>query len=94
MRHALGICDRCGFSYKLTKLQPEYTDRVPNGLLVCWRCFDKDHPQLQVGKRVLDDPKPLMNPRPEVRTGVGFGLFGWNPVGNDAEAIRLEGGSV
>lgn len=56
---AVGMCDRCGFKYRLHDLREEWT-----GLLVCRTCFDLKHPLL--------DPYPLAgesiaikNPRPD-----------------------------
>jgi len=34
-------------------------------LLVCNRCWDPDHPQLQLGMYPVDDPQGLRNPRPD-----------------------------
>lgn len=94
MHRTRAICDRCGWEYKLKDLREEYYDQQPTGLLVCWRCFDEDHPQLQVGRKDYDDPKPVDNPRPENRKSAGFGLFGWNPIGNTATKLTLKGGSA
>ena len=38
---ALGICDRCGFSYKLNALKYEIENGTRNGLRVCNSCFDE-----------------------------------------------------
>lgn len=67
-KRALGVCDRCGFVYKLKKLREEYQDRARTGLLVCSTCWDPDHPQLQVGKYPVNDPETLRNPRPDTAT--------------------------
>ena len=47
---ALGLCDRCGFTYKLAELKYEVQDQVRNGLRVCSVCFDPDQPQYRVGE--------------------------------------------
>ena len=65
---ALGICDRCGFEYLLKTLKDEVVDLNQTGLLVCEECFDRDQPQLQVGRWPVDDPQALRNPRPDTGT--------------------------
>lgn len=60
-----GICDRCGFAYKLSELSKEYVRGRSNGLLVCPDCWDDDHPQNYVGLRDVTDAQSLRNPRPE-----------------------------
>lgn len=52
------ICDRCGFQYKNTDLQLEWT-----GFRVCSPCFETRHPQEFV--KAKNDPKPLPWTRPE-----------------------------
>lgn len=65
---ALGLCDRCGLTYKLSDLREQVENRVRTGLLVCAECLDKDHPQYWVHEAETGDPYPLQNPRPD--TGV------------------------
>ena len=65
---ALGICDRCGFEYLLKTLKDEVVDLDQTCLLVCEECFDRDQPQLQVGRWPVDDPQALRNPRPDTGT--------------------------
>lgn len=91
---ALGLCDRCGFSYPLRELKTEFYDLRPNGLKVCPTCLDKDNPQLQVGRINVNDPQSLRDPRPDVDQQASTGLFGWNPVGNPLNNIQLEVGTV
>jgi hypothetical protein len=62
---ALGICDRCGFTYKLSMLSPQIINRVDSNLLVCPECLDEDHPQLRLGEVDAFDPMVLQNPRPD-----------------------------
>lgn len=66
---ALGICDRCGLSFKLRKLSNQVINQKPSGLLVCSECLDIDHPQLQLGKYPVNDPQALRNPRPDTDPG-------------------------
>jgi hypothetical protein len=61
-KKALGICDRCGFTYKLRELIYEVEDETRNGLRVCKSCLDPDHPQLQVGRlNQIVEKKILLN---------------------------------
>lgn len=91
-KHAFGFCDRCGFRYDLSELKPEIENQRPNGLKVCWVCFDVDHPQLQLGKFPINDPIVLKDPRPD--RALGRGLFGWAPVGDNAMTIIADLGTV
>lgn len=93
-RWALGLCDRCGFSYRLNQLHVEFYDERPNGLLVCRPCLDKDQPQLQLGRIKVDDPQSLLNPRPDVGVQGSTGLFGWLPIGNPLTNIQCQTGVV
>ena len=63
-KHALGICDRCGFQYKLHELKSEVVDLNVTGTLVCPECWDPDQPQLQLGRWPINDPQAIRNPRP------------------------------
>lgn len=91
---ALGLCDRCGFSYKLNELHAEVYDQRPNGLLVCRTCLDVDQPQLQLGRIRIDDPQSLLNPRPDVGVPGSTGLFGWLPVGNPLNFVSCQVGNL
>lgn len=64
-KKALGICDRCGFQYKLNKLKSETVAGVSAGNRVCTTCFDIDHPQLLLNKRPVVDAQALKDPRPD-----------------------------
>lgn len=52
-----GICDRCGFKYRLDELVKEWT-----GFRVCSKCLDPKHPQLDIQgkpeKIVVEDARP------------------------------------
>lgn len=92
---ALGLCDRCGFSYRLNQLHEEFWDERPNGLLVCRTCLDVDQPQLQLGRFPIDDPQSLLDPRPDVGVPGSTSLFGWLPVGNPLTSnVQCEAGVV
>jgi len=62
--------------------------------LVCKQCWEKDHPQLQLGMYPVDDPQAVRNPRPdrsyltsgvaadgEIGQGSRVYQWGWAPVG-------------
>lgn len=81
-RWALGLCDRCGFSFLLSDLHREIYDLRENGLKVCSVCLDVDQPQLQLGRVDSSDPQALFDPRPDIGRFGSIGLFGWLPCGN------------
>lgn len=64
-KRALGICDRCGFQYKLKELKSEVERHSRNHLLVCKECLDLPHPQDFLGEKPIYDPQALRNPRPD-----------------------------
>ena len=61
---AEAFCDRCGFQYKLHDLRDEVVDMHETGLKVCSECWDRDQPQLQLGRWPVSDPQALRSPRP------------------------------
>lgn len=63
-KHALGICDRCGFRYKLRELVFEASVTGTPTYRVCKTCFDPVHPQL-IPPRVQPDAQALWEPRPD-----------------------------
>jgi hypothetical protein len=91
---ALGLCDRCGFSYKLNELHAEIYDQRPNGLLVCSTCLDVDNPQLQLGRVKVDDPQSLLDPRPDVGVQGSTSYFGWAPIGSPLNNIQCVVGNI
>lgn len=62
-KRALGICDRCGFAYKLAKLKKLVINEREVNIMVCPSCWEKDHPQNMQGKYPVSDPQALRNPR-------------------------------
>lgn len=91
---ALGLCDRCGFSFRLNQIHTEFYDERPNGLLVCSVCLDVDQPQLQLGRIKVDDPQSLLDPRPDIDRQGSTSLFGWLPIGNPLTNIQCNTGVV
>lgn len=88
-KHALGICDRTGFRYKLSDLVWEYQNGQRTGLRVGKDVADPDHPQNFIGRLRITDPQALQDPRPQPDLAATRGLFGWRPVGH--ELIHLTG---
>jgi len=91
---AIGVCDICGFGYKLRQLRELVVKTKKINMLVCSECWSPDHPQLQLGMYPVDDPQALRNPRRDttyVTAGVNAAgnltggsrdiQWGWNPVG-------------
>ena len=89
---ALGICDRSGFSYKLSDLVWEYRNGVKTGFRVGRDIADPDQPQNFLGRVKINDPQALQNPRPDYAPGDG--LFGWNPVWNPIQDMVGSVGTV
>jgi hypothetical protein len=77
---ALGICDRCGQTYKLKQLKGLVVKTKNINILVCPTCWEPDQPQLSLGLYPVDDPQALQNARPDTNKGTDIG-WGWNPVG-------------
>lgn len=64
-KYALGICDICGQHCDYLLMLDYVENERFNGLKVCKDCYDKDNPQLQVGRLsarpegiALQDPRP------------------------------------
>ncbi len=92
---ALGLCDRCGFSFKLNDLKVQIYDQRPTGWLVCDACNDVDNPQLQLGRIRIDDPQSLINPRPDTGIPSSTSYFGWHPIGGgDTLSIQCQLGNL
>jgi len=88
-KRALGICDRCGFTYYLRELKEEIVNQHRTDLLVCPECFDTDHPQLQLGRYDFSDPQALRNPRVDSNRAESNSLSGFNPVNSIELKILL-----
>ena len=79
-KNANGICDRCGFTYKLRVLRTERVNLVETNLLVCPTCWDPDHPQNMQGRIDYSDPQALRNPRVDT----------WQQLSQFGDSIRYE----
>lgn len=91
---ALGTCDRCGFTYKLSELKCEVQDEVLNGLRVCRECFDPDHPQYRIGQLNITDPQSLYDPRVDTGKKNSTNYFGFNPVNSTGIVLTGHIGKV
>lgn len=64
-RHARGVCDVCGQTFKLKQLKAVVERGRVTGVKACPDCWDEDHPQNYVGRYVFTDPQALRDPRPD-----------------------------
>jgi hypothetical protein len=81
-KHAIAICDRCGFQYKLQQLRREVVNQQPVEIRVCPTCWEPDQPQLQLGRYIVQDPQAVRNPRPDTSYGESRDIqWGFAPVG-------------
>lgn len=64
-KYALGLCDVCGFQYKLRELRSVMRKGWETNIKSCPTCWDPDHPQLKLGEFRVDDPQALRDPRPD-----------------------------
>lgn len=65
-KYAWGLCDICGFRYKLLDLHWTFIRGRKTGLLVCPTDWDPDHPQNFLDKAVTVDPQALRDARPQI----------------------------
>lgn len=92
--YAHGFCERCGFRYALSELKAETFKLNPLNNRVCPDCEDEDNPQEWVGTFKIHDPQALRRPAPDIGLDASRGFFGWNPVGNQLDVVRVAVGSV
>ena len=83
-KFAKGLCDRCGFEYKLLQLKEEW-----NGAKVCHDCYEPKHPQLEP-KRFVAEPQGLRNARPDRTENEVIAILGPNPF----ETIAASSGII
>jgi hypothetical protein len=93
-RYAFGFCDKTGFRYPLSDLVPEFKNGVKTGFLVGRDVVDPDQPQNFLGRLKIFDPQSLQNPRPDTSEVESRRLFGFDPVGNDAQFMTAKVGTV
>ncbi len=94
-KNALGLCDVCGFQYKLKELQPLFVKGRNTHMHACEECWSPDHPQLKLGEFPVNDPQAIRNPRPDQSLGASGPYssrgvqWGWNPVGGGFDPFSL-----
>lgn len=89
-----GVCERCGFRFPLSELQPEVERGKSKGNAICPECFDPDHPQNWVGSRPVADKQSVKDAQPEPGRSAANSLFGFDPVGAPGNSIQVTGGIV
>jgi len=80
-KKALGICDRCGFTYKLNELFYQIENSIRNGQRVCTECLDEDQPQLKLGELNTSDAQSLYNSRPDSGKAESRRYYAFDPIG-------------
>ena len=94
-RIALGMCDICGFQYKLRDLRSLVVKNHETNVKACTECWNNDQPQLSLGEYPVDDPQAIRDPRPDSSLGVSGDYssrniqWGWNPVGGGNDPYNL-----
>ena len=64
-KYAFGYCDKTGFRYDLKDLVDEVNNGTKTGFRVGKDVVDPDHPQNFVGLIKSDDPKSIIDARPD-----------------------------
>jgi hypothetical protein len=64
-KQALGVCDVCGFTYKLKTLRDLYVKDRNTHTKACRTCWNPSQPQLRLGDYPIRDPQALRDPRPD-----------------------------
>jgi hypothetical protein len=83
-----GLCDRCGLRFRLKSLKEEDILGRKTGLLVCSRCYDKSHPQLDTRGVKTNDKQSVKNPRSDRAENLNSRrLYSWNPVGHETTNV-------
>mgnify|MGYP001177675981 FL=1 len=62
---ALGVCDVCGFTYRLRELRNLVRKNRDTNIKACPECWSPDNPQLNLGETPVHDPQALQDPRPD-----------------------------
>ena len=87
-KHSIAECDRCAGRYPRKKLKALTIKTKNVNILVCPSCWEKDHPQLQLGMYPVEDPQAIRDPRPDnsyFQSGLtGLQILTVNPANPDA----------
>lgn len=60
-----GICDVCGFRYRLTQLKKLVVHGNVTEVKACPACWTPDQPQLKLGEHPVIDAQAVRGPRPD-----------------------------
>ena len=95
-KQALGVCDVCGFTYKLKTLRDLYVKDRNTHTKACRTCWNPSHPQLRLGDYPVRDPQALRDPRPDTTQLASSRdiQWGWAPVGNGNDPFGLTENSL
>ncbi len=64
--NAKGVCDVCGFVYKLRELKALTRNRALTSIRACPECWESDHPQNELGRYPVRDAQALRDPRSDI----------------------------
>jgi len=85
--NAKGICDVCGFVYKLRELKNITRNRSRTNIRACPECWEEDHPQNELGRFPVRDAQALRDPRSDIaERDASRGIARNFPVGEEATA--------
>lgn len=74
-KHAIALCDVCGFKVPYKDLKPNIVRGRITGVLTCPDCNDPDHPQNYTGTIKAVDGVALRNPRPDNQREASRALY-------------------
>lgn len=86
-KKAKGLCDVCGFTYKLSELRNVRRNGRYTSIRACSECWEEDHPQNELGKYPVRDPQALRDPRPDTAELAASRELKFPQVGNTARAV-------
>jgi len=86
-KKAKGLCDVCGFAYKLADLKELRRNGRYTSLKACKECWEEDHPQNELGKFPVHDPQALRDPRPDTAELASSRELKFPQVGNTARGL-------
>jgi len=64
-KRANGVCDVCGFEFKLNELRKINRNRAVVNIKACSECWELENPQSFLGELPVYDPQALRDPRPQ-----------------------------
>ena len=79
---ALGICDNCGFQYRLKTLRNVTVRNRVTSLKFCRECWNPDQPQNKLGLYPVHDAQAIRDARPDNSLQQSRTIqYGFDPVG-------------